>query len=216
MSTRPSAPKGPKPPTSLHPSCIIAENAILTGTHPITLSANVIIHPRARLNSTCGPITLGSGCIIEEKASIGLLSSANPVDTRSTPQPGEVRYMEHDGSNEEDEGDRGEVEGVVLENGVFVEVGAVVEARRVGEGSVVEVKARVGRGCVVGKHCKISPLCHIDENDILQDGTVVYGTGQRRIESGLGGVWEKRMEVRRLRAEVERGLVKGDLERWRS
>ncbi|KAI9777750.1 MAG: hypothetical protein M1835_005153, partial [Candelina submexicana] len=172
---------------------------------------------------TNGPITLHENCIIEEKASIGLLSSATyPIETRSTPQPGEIQYIENNGTEQEDDDDeeegggREEKEGVVLEKGVFVEVGAVVEARRVGEGSVVEVKARVGRGCVVGKHCKIAPLCHVAEDEILQDGTVVYGTGQRRIESGLGGVWEKRMEVGRLRVEVERGLVKGDLERWKS
>lgn len=42
-------------------------------------------------------------------------------------------------------------EGVVLGRGVIVEQGAAVEAVVVGEGSVVEVRARVGRGCVVGK-----------------------------------------------------------------
>lgn len=40
--------------------------------------------------------------------------------------------------------------GVVLERGVVVETGAVVEGR-VGEGTVVEVGAKVGRGSVIGK-----------------------------------------------------------------
>ncbi len=39
----------------------------------------------------------------------------------------------------------------MIENGVVVEVGAIVEAHRVGEGSVIEVNARIGRGAVLGK-----------------------------------------------------------------
>lgn len=50
----------------------------------------------------------------------------------------------------------------------------------------------------------------------MKDGTVIYGTGHRRIESGRGGVWEKRMEVGKGRVGVEKGLVKGDLEKWKS
>jgi dynactin-6 len=40
---------------------------------------------------------------------------------------------------------------VFIENGVVIETGAVVEARKIGEGSVVEVNARIGRGAIVGK-----------------------------------------------------------------
>lgn len=64
---------------------------------------------------------------MDERASVGLLGSG------------------------EESGGGGEGEGVVLERGVGVECGAVVEARVVGGGTVVEVGARVGRGAVVGK-----------------------------------------------------------------
>lgn len=33
----------------------------------------------------------------------------------------------------------------------MIEVGATVEARRVGEGSVIEVNAKVGKGAILGK-----------------------------------------------------------------
>ena len=59
-----------KPPVDLHPSCVIEGTAQLTGTHLIRIGANTIVHPRARLNSTHGPITIGEGCIISERCLI--------------------------------------------------------------------------------------------------------------------------------------------------
>ena len=115
-------PAAPKPPTSLASSLVIADNASLTGYHRITLGANSVVHPRTKLNSTYGPITIGNNCIISERSLVGLQSSAD-----------------------------NEGEGVILENGVLVEVGAVVEANSVGEGCVIEVNAKVGKGAVIGK-----------------------------------------------------------------
>jgi dynactin-6 len=117
-------PPAPKPPTNLSSNLTIADQASLIGTNLITIGSNTIIHPRSKLNSTYGTINIGSLCIISERCQIGLR------------EPGE-----------EGEGK----EGVVIENGVVVEVGAIVEAHRVGEGSVIEVNARIGRGAVLGK-----------------------------------------------------------------
>lgn len=74
-----------------------------------------------------------------ERASVGYLSAAS---TRST-EPGDG-----DGNDDTDREGEGAVR---LGRGVVIEAGAIVEAREVGEGTVVEVGARVGRGCVVGK-----------------------------------------------------------------
>lgn len=121
-STMPAA---PKPPTSLASSLVIAEQASLTGTHLITLGANTVIHPRAKLSSAHAPITIGSNCIISERSIIGLqVANAN------------------------------EREGVVIDNGVVVEVGALIEAKHVGEGCHIEVNARIGKRSVLGKVCK--------------------------------------------------------------
>ena len=113
----------PKPPTSLSSMLVIADNASLTGTHLITLGSNTVVHPRTKLSSGFAPIQIGSSCIICERSSIGLQSAPS-----------------------EDE-----KEGVVIENGVIVEVGATVEAKRIGEGSVIEVNARIGKGAIIGK-----------------------------------------------------------------
>jgi dynactin-6 len=116
-------PAAPKPLTSLSSTLVIADNASLTGTHLITLGSSTVVHPRTKLNSTYGPIKVGSSCIIGERSSIGLQS-----------EPKQEQQ-----------------EGVVIENGVIVEAGAVVEGRKIGEGSLIEVQAKIGKGAMVGK-----------------------------------------------------------------
>ena len=116
-------PAPPKPPTSLASSLTIAEHASLTGTHLITLGSNTVVHPRAKFSSAHAPIAVGSNCIICERSSIGFQSEASP----------------------------NERQGVVIQNGVVIEVGAVVEAKTVGEGTVIEVQAKIGKGAVLGK-----------------------------------------------------------------
>jgi dynactin-6 len=116
-------PAAPKPPVSFTPTMIIADNASLTGTHRITIGANTVVHPRAKLTSAHAPITIGDNCIISERSSTGFQSRA-------------AEY---------------EVEGAVLGNGVVVEPGAVVEAKEVGEGCVIEANAKIGKGAILGK-----------------------------------------------------------------
>ncbi|KAI9873930.1 MAG: hypothetical protein M1830_010384, partial [Pleopsidium flavum] len=118
----------PKPPTNHSPTSTLADTALLTGTHTITVASNAIIHPRAKLLSTHGIVNIGEGCIICERSSVGLTTAERMMGGENDVQ-----------------------EGVVLGRGVVVEQGAVVEAGSVGEGCVVEVGARVGRGCVLGK-----------------------------------------------------------------
>lgn len=66
-------------------------------------------------------MSVGEGCIISERTSVGVL------------EPGEDSKK-----------------GVVLGKGVVLETGAVVEGV-LGEGTVVDVGGKVGAGCVVGK-----------------------------------------------------------------
>lgn len=89
----------------------------------MTIGEGCIIHPFAKITSAIAPVQIGSNCIIAERCSVGLITgSAN-----------------HDGA------------AVTLEDHVSVETGAVVEAMRVGTGSVVEINARLGPRAVVGK-----------------------------------------------------------------
>lgn len=128
MATSSSTARGlPAPPIARSQQALIHEHASLTGTHPITIGADAIIQLRAKIISSHGPVTIGDGCVVAERAVVGLASSLRA---------------------EKDKGWGGEV---ILGNGVIVESGAVVEGKMLGEGTIVEVGAVVGRGSVVGK-----------------------------------------------------------------
>ncbi|MCJ1246170.1 hypothetical protein MMC30_003375 [Trapelia coarctata] len=207
-ATRRPASTAPKPPTSISASCIIAETATLMGTYLITVATNAVIQPRAKLDSTYGPVTIGDGCIVWERASIGLLSEV-----------------------EDEEGIISE--GVELGKNVTVEAGAIVEAQSIGEGTVIEVGARIGKGSVLGKvfdfphssalldgtdtddriqHCKITPLSTIAPGEILSDHIVVYGQNVRRV--GKPGLEDPRESTHMKQLEVMRTLIPNNRAKW--
>lgn len=119
-------PPPPRPPLTIHPTAHIADKASVTGTYPITVGASAVIHPFARLVSARGPIEVGDGAVVWERACVGEVGGAKETVTRL-------------GRN------------VVVEGNGVVEAGADV-----GEGTVVEVGARVGGGCVIGEVSSVS------------------------------------------------------------
>lgn len=122
---------GPKPPVNFSSSLTISDNAILQGTHSITMQAETLIHPRSRFESNLGSILVGRRCLIHERTHLG----ARPADI-SKAKPG----------------------GVSLGDYVMIEAGAVIEAggTEIGEGSVIQLGARVGSGARIGKVLDIS------------------------------------------------------------
>lgn len=122
-----TAPPPPKPPAAISSSVTIADNASVTGTYLISIGSLTVVHPRTKLTTLYGPLTVGKNCIISERCNIGLQSA----------------------------GGEGIVvgEGVAIGDGVVIEVGAVVEGKEIGDGCIVEVGAKIGKGAVVGKVC---------------------------------------------------------------
>lgn len=116
----------------------------------------------------------------------------------------------------------------MIENGVVLEVGAVIEAKRVGEGCLIEVNAKIGRGAVLGKvcsglegrgrradniqHCKIGPLCEVEEDEVLPDFTVIYGFGMRRIDNS--GAEEQQAKFIAKQIEVLRKLIPSNIAKF--
>ena len=127
-----------KPPTTIHPSAIVAEKAVLSGSHPITIAANTVIHPFARIVSNAGPVTIAENVIVNERAVVGISG-------------------DRDGAAENESGNRE----VHVGAGVTIESSAVVEAHVVEEGSVIDVQASVGLGARIGR---VSTLLLFDAN----------------------------------------------------
>ena len=114
------------------------------------------------------------------------------------------------------EGD-GEMD-VVLGEGVSIETGALVEAKKIGDHTTIEVNSKIGAGALIGRWCKVAPLCEVGDAELLDDFTVVFGDGHkgRRIDVVLRDKKEvrdaklkgKAMEMEVLRALIPDGSVK--------
>lgn len=128
----------PKAPTSIEPGAIVANHAVLTGEHLITIAAGAVVHPYGRLTSADGPVEVGEGAVVWEKGVVG--------------------------SRGRDRGEKGAEGGsgrrkTVLKRNAVVETGAVVEAgAEIGEGTVLEAYARIGEGAVVGQVSVVFPF----------------------------------------------------------
>ncbi|KAK4145266.1 trimeric LpxA-like protein [Dichotomopilus funicola] len=166
----------PKPPVHLSSSLTIADSTLLAGTHTISLHGETVIHPRARIESHLGRVSVGRKCIVHERAVLG----AAPVSSSSAA----AAVVRRGGGGDGASGGDGAPAGVTLADYVTVEVAAVIEAGEtvVGEGTVVGVGSRVGAGAVIGKHCTLTPHSEIAAGEVVPDSTVVYANGMRRTD----------------------------------
>ncbi|KAM5350527.1 hypothetical protein ACJ41O_007032 [Fusarium nematophilum] len=164
---------GPRPPVNFSSSLTISENAILQGTHSITMQSETVVHPRSKFESNLGSILIGRRCLIHERTYLG----ARPADIE-TAKPG----------------------GVALGDYVTIEVGSVVEAggTEIGDGSLIQAGASIGSGSKIGKvddepqsprvgsnyskNCTITQMSTLAPGTVLPDHTVVFSNGTRRID----------------------------------
>ncbi|CAK4030203.1 Hypothetical predicted protein [Lecanosticta acicola] len=182
-SSAAAPPSEPKPPLKIHSLAVISERAQITGSKPIEIGENTIIHPHAAIRSAGGSVTIGDNCTVSETAIVG-----------------------------NEEGD------VVIGDGVNIETGAIVQAKSVGDGSVIDIKATVGKGAVIGKYCNIAPLCEVKDNEELPDYTVVYGDNQRRINTTVANnaeVRDAKDKGQMMQIELLKKLIP-DAPKWRS
>ncbi|KAJ4351086.1 hypothetical protein N0V95_004133 [Ascochyta clinopodiicola] len=194
----------PRPSSiAVDPSALIAQHAQLTGTHPITIGPGAVLHPHSKVNSTGSVVMVGEGCVVFERARVGVaeVETGRPELSRRT--------------SGMSAGGRGD--GVVLGRNVVVETNAVVEAAEVGEGSVVEVGAVVGRGAVVGKYCTISAASVVPPYTTLPDYTVVFSGSQKRIDKTLQqrpDILEAKMAVHKKQLDMFRRLIANNIAKW--
>ncbi|POR37368.1 Uncharacterized protein TPAR_02428 [Tolypocladium paradoxum] len=179
---------GPKPPVNFSSSLTISDDAILRGTHSITMQSETVVHPRSKFESNMGSILIGRRCIIHERTHIGARPK-DPINAR----PG----------------------GVVLGDYVVVEVGSVIEAgnTEIGQGTIVQVGSRIGSGAKIGKNCTISHMSVIASEDVLPDFSTVYSNGLRRIDKR--GVAERQKHVLAKQIAVLRTMIPSNPEKFK-
>ncbi|KAI1930470.1 hypothetical protein LOZ65_001459 [Ophidiomyces ophidiicola] len=166
QSTNPSI---PRPPLSVHPTATISETAYFQGKHSINIGAGTVIHPRAKILSFEGPINLGEGCIIGEKAVIGgPLPAASLTSSTGT-------------------------DVTTIENSVHIGPLATINSgSHIHSAAVIESSAIIGRQASIGRHAKVCALCEIPDNGNVEDWIVVWGGGA----GGMGTQKRKRANGR--------------------
>jgi dynactin-6 len=75
-----------------------------------------------------------------------------------------------------------------------------------GEESITEFVA------YLAQHCTIGPMCTVQENEVLPDYTVIYGTNLRRLDRS--GVDDLKLKMVRRQVEVLKKLVPSNLARF--
>ncbi|KAK7744714.1 hypothetical protein SLS62_010134 [Diatrype stigma] len=198
------APSGPKAPVNFSSSIIIADSALLAGHHTINVSSESVIHPRARLDSANGRVTIGRRCIVHERTVVG----AAPSMTAPNPPPPSVPAVDslRSGGGGGD-GNASASGGVMIHDYATIEVNAVIESGGtvIGEGSLVGVGCKIGKGAKIGKHCTLTPQTIIQPGEVVPDFTVVYSNGTRRLDRR--GVSELKNKVQARQIEVLRKLI---------
>jgi len=147
----------PKPSSIfLDSTVLIAQHAQITGTHPVTIGPNTVLHPHSKLSSAVAPVVLGEGCVVFERAKVGV-GMGGEGDGGAEGRRGSMAPPARSSSMHVRDSMRSE--GTVLGRNVVVDSGAVVEAAEVGEGSVIEVGAVLGKGSIIGK---VYHFCHTE------------------------------------------------------
>jgi carbonic anhydrase/acetyltransferase-like protein (isoleucine patch superfamily) len=160
-STTAAPPALTKPPTDIHPTAHLDPSAYVLGTHPISLSPFVLIHPRARLVSTHGPLIIDSGAVISERCVIGGPAPEPSSLSADTPDPDSDPLKTTVGCT------------VLLHPNSTIHAGATLK-----ESCIVEPHATVLANITVGAHAKVCAGVTVDRD--VGDWEVVYGDGQSR------------------------------------
>lgn len=179
-SSSSSTPTGPpKAPLKADPTATIADTVVFQGTHPVTIGASTVIHPRARFYAYEGPIIVGDGCIISEKVVIGaapgtstatLRRTSPATSTANTPAP-----KTPEGGQE-----------IPTRLSYFVTIGpqsTILPGAHIHSAATVEALVTIHRHADIGSHAKVCAGCEVHESRSVGEWVVVWGSGlgqQRR------------------------------------
>ncbi|KAF7503979.1 hypothetical protein GJ744_002953 [Endocarpon pusillum] len=175
-----------RPPLEVHPTAHLDPQAYIQGTSTITLGPNVVIHPRARLVSVHGPLTIRAGTVILERCVVG---GPVPDPKEPLPPPPEAPVNTVVGQN------------VLLQASAEVRAGAFLD-----EACLIEPRAVIRRGVHIGKHTKVCAGCVVDRS--VRDWTVLWGDGQtRRLRTGAIDPEDGRLKALEIDRESTAGLL---------
>lgn len=108
---------------------------------------------------------------------------------------------------------------VTLGECVSIESAAVIEAKKIGDYSTIEVGAKVDAGALIGRWCKVASSCEVGKSEVLDDFTIVFGESQkgRRIDVVVRDkkeVRDAKLKGRNIEMEVLRTLITDGKVKW--
>ena len=160
MTSRPAAPPAKRVPKA----------AVLPTTKtPCKIHPSAIVADKAQITGE-HTVEIGENAVIHPYAKIRAEGGAVVVGRNSMVYERAVVGVA-EGVNQD----------VTIGEGVNIESGASVEAKIVGDGSIVDVHAAVGRGTILGMYCKVAPMERVEAGEKLEDFTVLHSNGQRRV-----------------------------------
>lgn len=153
----------------LDPACYVK------GSHSLTIEANVVIHPRCRLYTDQGKITIHAGSILLERCIVG-------VDKELNPEPKtELEKLENSSPLDSDPSSNSAGSKDII-IGPYSCLHSSVKLQppcKIGEFNVLESGVVVHPNCKIGSHSKICAGITLPRGTVVPDWTVVFGPDGR-------------------------------------
>lgn len=141
----------------LDPACYVK------GSQSLNIEADSVIHPRCRLYTDRGKITIRTGCVLTERCIIGFDRELNTAPESSTTQ------SQTDSSRDITVGPQ-----AYLQSSVKVQ-----PPSKIGEGVFIEAGVTIQTGCSIGDHSKVCAGVNLPPGTVVPAWTVVYGQNGR-------------------------------------
>lgn len=150
------------PPLNISPQAYLDPACYAKGLYPVNIEAGSVIHPRCRLYTDQGRITIRAGSVLIERCIIGFDKELNPAPEAPTVQ-------KPDSTNDISIGPQ-----AYLQSSVKIQPPCTI-----GEGVLIEAGVTIQTNCSIGDHSKICAGVVLPSGTIIPEGTVVYGVNGR-------------------------------------
>jgi len=203
---RQNQPSSTSPPVNISSRCHLDPACYVKGTHLLTIQADVVLHPRCRLYTDQGPITIQQGSILNERCILGTDKELNPAIKGAAPSNSSTIMFQQpaqlgqDGSVPNPETNIGPR--AYLQSSVRLQPPCTI-----GDSVLLEAGVTLLSGCSIGPHSKVCAGITLPPDTVIPAWTVVYGHhGQMRRkrqanvaeDSRLDGMSRERLGVETL------------------
>lgn len=179
------------PPVNISSQSHLDPACYVKGSHLLTIEANVVIHPRCRLYTDQGKVTIHGGSVLLEKCIIGVDKELNPEPKTPSDKSDGAKPIEDDSLSNP----AGSKDTVVGPHAYLHSSVKIQPPCQIGEGTVLESGVVLLPNCEIGSHSKICAGITLPAGTMIPDWTVVYGLeGQMRRRRKINVAEQSRLE----------------------